>query len=164
MNVITAPDDPKEFERPSIFLGGGITDAPDWQFKAIQMLESFVTCFNPRRPQGFTPPDHPQYRQQYQEQIQWEHRYLLAVDVVLFWMPKEALAITTRFEIGWCFGMNILLTQDNKPQRPFVVGIEQGVQGDTYYHVVLPNTGVPVHSTLQDTCEWACKLVKQAGN
>lgn len=160
MIVVNAPNYLQGFENPSIFLGGAITDAPDWQFEAIQMLEPFATCFNPRRPQGFTPPDHPQYLQQYQEQVRWEHKYLLAADVVLFWLPKEALAITTRFEIGWWFGMNFLLAKENKPQRSFVVGIEPGVKGDTYYRLVLPNIGVPVHSTLQDTCEWACKLVK----
>jgi hypothetical protein len=65
MIVITAPDDLKTFKRPSIFLGGAITGAPDWQSEAIQILEPFATCFNPRRPDGFVHPTHPEYRQQY---------------------------------------------------------------------------------------------------
>jgi hypothetical protein len=84
-------------------------------------------------------------------------------DVVLFWMPAGALSITTRFEIGWWFGMNFLLDNTGRPPRPFVVGIEPGVKGDTYFRIVLPEIGVPVHSTLQSTCEWACTLAKKVG-
>jgi hypothetical protein len=161
MVVITVPYDPRDFERPSIFLGGAITGAPDWQSQAIQMLEPFATCFNPRRPDGFVPPNHPEYLQQYEEQVRWEHKYLLVADVVLFWMPAEALSITTRFEIGWWFGMNYLLANNGKPLRPFAVGVEPGVKGETYFRITLPKINVPVHSTLQATCASAYELVKK---
>lgn len=163
MNVITAPDEPKDSERPSIFLGGAITGAPDWQSEAVQMLEPFGTCFNPRRAEGFVSPNHPEYLQRYKDQVRWEHRYLLAADIVLFWMPAEALSVTTRFEIGWWFGMNLLLANNGQPLRPFVVGIEPGVKGATYFRIALPKVGVPVHSTLRATCEWACALAKKVG-
>lgn len=162
MTVIIAPEEPKDFERPSIFLGGAITGALDWQSVAVQMLKPFVTCFNPRRPEGLVPPDHPEYLQRYEEQVRWEHKYLLAADVVLFWMPRGALAITTRFEIGWWFGMNFLLANESKPLRPWTVGIEPGVTGETYFRILLPDLGIPVHSTLSATCEWACMLAKKA--
>jgi hypothetical protein len=161
MIAVIAPDDPKIFERPSIFLGGAITGAPDWQSEAVQMLESFATCFNPRRQDGFVPPDHPEYLKCYREQVRWEHKYLLAADVVLFWMPTGALSITTRFEIGWWFGMNLFLADEVKPLRPFAVGIEPGVRGETYYRVALPEMGIAIHSTLQATCRWAGKLAQK---
>lgn len=161
MTIITAPNELEDFERPGIFLGGAITGASDWQLEAVQMLKPFATYFNPRREAGFVPPDHPQYFQQYKEQVHWEHKYLLASDVVLFWMPKEALAITTRFEIGWWFGMNFMLAKDGSHMRPFAVGIEPDVKGDTYFRVTLPEHGIPVHTTLLATCKWACELAKK---
>jgi hypothetical protein len=159
MLMITSPEQPASFARPSIFLGGGITDAPDWQPLAANLLgKTFATCFNPRRQAGFAPPDHPDYLQLYREQVSWEHKYLMAADVVLFWLPKEALCITTRFEIGWWYGLNSN-PASGQALRPFAVGIEPGVKGDTYYRVVLPDIGVPVHSTLEATCQHACQLV-----
>ncbi len=161
MKLISSPAEPSNFERPAIFLGGGITGAPDWQLKATEFLAgTFATCFNPRRVDGFTPPDHPDYLRHYKEQVRWEHKYLLSSDVVLFWLPKEALCITTRFEVGWWFGLNSDNTGSSL-SRPFALGIEPGVSGETYYRVVLPEFGVPVHLTLEETCEWACQLVQK---
>lgn len=158
MRVINAPDELDNFDRPSIFLGGGITGAPDWQKEAVELLKPvFATCFNPRRPHGFLPPDHPNYLQSYSEQVDWEHQYLLLADVVLFWLPKEANSITTRFEIGWFYGLNYR-QNDEATRRSLAVGIEPGVNGDTYYRIVLPRAGIPVHNTLEGTCKWACDL------
>lgn len=159
MFVITAPTYVEHFERPSIFLGGSITGAADWQDRAVEFLRgSFATFFNPRRPRGFAAPEHPDFLERYREQVAWEHRYLLTADVVLFWMAKRALSVTTRFEIGWFFGMRFS-AESKETARRFAVGIEPGVRGDTYYHVLLPEIGVPVHTTLQDTCAWARTLV-----
>lgn len=164
MLLLSAPDELDSFERPAIFLGGGITGAPNWQpFVADLLSKTFATCFNPRRPDGFTPPDHPDYLQRYKEQVHWEHKYLLAADVVLFWLPKDAASITTRFEVGWWFGMNFQ-SVDRPLTQPFVVGIEPGVSGETYYRVLLAEINVPVHTTLQATCDWACQLVSKSSS
>ncbi len=162
MLLVTAPERPISFERPAIFLAGGITDAPEWQPIAAELLGgAFATCFNPRRIDGFAPPDDPEYVQRYKEQVEWEHHYLLAVDIVLFWLPKEAPCITTRFELGWWFGLNFGLVNEFK--RPFVVGVEPGVNGENYFRTALPASGIPVHSSLEATCEWACQLALQSG-
>jgi len=164
MQMIVAPNDSISFEKPSVFLGGAITGAPDWQASAIEMLsQTFATCFNPRRPEGFVGPAHPKYHQLYREQVSWEHKYLLAAEVVLFWLPKEAAAITTRFEIGWYFGLNYQADK-SRPLHRFTVGIEPGVAGETYYRIALPEQGVPVHSSLEDTCNWAAKLASEGQN
>lgn len=157
MLVLTAPQLIEDFERPSIFLGGAITGAADWQAEAAQLLEgSFKTCFNPRRFLGFASPDHPDFIQTYRQQVEWEHKYLLAADVVLFWVPREALAITTRFEIGWFFGMQFCSNAPNR--KSFVVGMEPEVAGSTYYQIVLPQIGVTVHNNLLDTCQAATSI------
>jgi hypothetical protein len=158
MLVVTAPEQVESFAEPSIFLAGAITNAPNWQPQAAKLLTpAFATAFNPRRPAGFLPPEHPEYLQSYTEQVQWEHRYLPASSVVLFWLPKEALAITTRFELGWYFGM--LSSSNQADRRRFVVGIEPGVFSDLYYRIVLPQVGIPVHETLEATCRAAVKLI-----
>ncbi len=159
MITYTSPEQPISFEKPSLFLAGAITGAADWQTEAVKLLDSaFATCFNPRRQDGFASPDHPEYLSRYEEQVEWEHRYLLAADVVLFWLPKEAQAITTRFELGWLFGMRF---GADPATRPLAVGIEPGVTGDTYYRIVLPKFDIPVHTTLEATCARACELVKR---
>ncbi len=161
MNVIISPTYPTRIEKPSIFLGGAITGAPDWQSEAIDLLKgTFKTCFNPRRSDGFVTPGKPDYSDTYHQQVKWEHTHLLTAEVVLFWLPKEALAVTTRFEIGWWYGLQeASLEKNGKRLRPFVVGIEDGVVGDTYYRIVLTEIGVQVHSTLTDTCQRAIKLL-----
>lgn len=158
MLVVTAPQLIENYERSSIFLGGAITGAGGWQEEAIKLLAgSFNTCFNPRRPEGFVAPDQPEYLESYTGQVQWEHQYLLAADVVLFWLPKDALAITTRFEIGWFFGMQFCSASFSK--KRFVVGIEPEVNGSTYYNVVLPKIGVSIHNTLAETCNAAISII-----
>lgn len=42
--------------------------------------------------------------------------------------------------------------------RPMAVGIAPGVAGDTYYRIVLPKFGIPVHTTLAAICARACEL------
>jgi hypothetical protein len=156
MLVITAPTYPRTFEKPAIFLGGAITGAADWQSQAVNLLQpAFKTCFNPRRPQGFVAVGQTGYLESYQEQVEWEHTHLLLADVALFWLPKEALAITTRFEIGWLFGL-LQGAIGSKPTPALAVGIELGVLGDTYYRFVLPKIGVSIQTTLEATCQEAC--------
>jgi Nucleoside 2-deoxyribosyltransferase like len=155
MKVITSPQTIEEFECPAVFLGGAITGAPDWQQQAIELLQpAFSTVFNPRRATPFKEPHEPGYLEDYHFQVEWEHRYLLASDLVLFWMPKEAAALTTRFEIGWFFGMNFATSQ----KRSFLVGVEPGTKAGQYYPVALPKYGVTVYESLEEMCRAACDL------
>lgn len=81
---------------PSIFLAGGITDCPDWQSDVIERLEkSNIMIFNPRR-KNF--PIHDQTAAQ--KQIEWEHKYLRKVEMILFWFPKETLCPIVLYELG----------------------------------------------------------------
>jgi hypothetical protein len=154
MKVITSPEIIDEFERPTVFLGGAITGAPDWQQQAITLLQpSFGTVFNPRRVTPFKQPHEPDYLEDYHFQVEWEHRYLLDADLALFWMPKEAAALTTRFEIGWFFGMNFGRMQ----KRNFLVGVEPGTKAGQYYSVALPKYGISVYDNLEELCQVACK-------
>lgn len=161
MQIVTAPEQFENYSGPTIFLAGAITGAPNWQPQAAQLLQpAFATIFNPRRATRFKQPDEAGYLESYRQQVEWEHAHLLAADIVLFWMPKEAEAITTRFELGWWFGKHFFgntVLQSATPR--FVVGIEPGVKGDMYYRVVLPKYGLPVFDTLEETCQAANKIV-----
>lgn len=77
-----------------LFLGGGITNCPDWQADVVKMLEETdLTILNPRRSAAFT-------GDIADEQIRWEYEALRAVKTVLFWFPKETLCPITLFELG----------------------------------------------------------------
>lgn len=77
-----------------LFLGGGITNCPDWQADVVKMLEGTdLVVLNPRRSAAFT-------GDIADEQIRWEYEALRAVKTVLFWFPKETLCPITLFELG----------------------------------------------------------------
>lgn len=77
-----------------LFLGGGITNCPDWQADVVRLLEGTdLVVLNPRRSAAFT-------GDIADEQIRWEYKALRSVKTVLFWFPKETLCPITLFELG----------------------------------------------------------------
>lgn len=81
-----------------VFLGGGISDCPDWQSYFInesKKLEADFIFFNPRRA-DFNMKD----PEQTKLQIAWEHEHLELAGIQVFWFPKETLCPITLFELG----------------------------------------------------------------
>lgn len=80
----------------AIFIGGGISNCPDWQTELIDKLKGLdIDFLNPRRLDfditnscisG--------------EQIKWEHNYLRKANEILFWFCKETLCPITLYELG----------------------------------------------------------------
>lgn len=100
MKVITAPEYPDLFklERPFLFLGGGITNCPEWQTEFITLLkDNKGTIFNPRR--KHFPIDNPNAKL---EQIRWEYLmgYRLSLDAILFWFSIGSNNPIVLFELG----------------------------------------------------------------
>lgn len=98
MRVIECPT---EYERIAgeqyVFLGGGITNCPDWQQDMIVRLRDVenLALANPRRSSfDVTDPNATPF------QIDWEFRHLHAVDAIMFWFPCETLCPITLFELG----------------------------------------------------------------
>jgi hypothetical protein len=92
MQLIEAPNIYPE--NADLFLGGGITNCPDWQAQVVEMLEDTnLVVLNPRRSAAFT-------GDIADEQIRWEYEALRAAKTVLFWFPKETLCPITLFELG----------------------------------------------------------------
>ncbi len=83
----------------SLFLGGGISNCPDWQSEMVARLRlTDLALLNPRRA-NFRMGDTEQQR----IQIGWEYYHLQLADAHLFWFCKETLCPISLFELGkWC--------------------------------------------------------------
>lgn len=88
----------KSLPKNSVFLGGGITNCPDWQAEVKVILENNipdVMLVNPRR-ENFDVTD----KSNTKKQIYWEYEYLQRCKTILFWFPKETLNPITLYELG----------------------------------------------------------------
>jgi len=93
MKIIEAPATygPKQV---NLFLAGGISNCPDWQAAAVNLLtEVDGTALNPRRSEAFT-------EEIAGEQITWEYEALHLTKAIIFWFPAETLCPITLFELG----------------------------------------------------------------
>jgi hypothetical protein len=154
-------------EGPLVFLAGPIQGAPDWQAEAIRLLmdESGITVASPRRP-PVSAGDFPET--EYAAQVDWEHHYLARAaqdGVTMFWLAKEsvhlcgrAYAQTTRFELGEAVTLHRLAG------AKVVVGIEAGFSNMRYLlrTIAKKAPGIPLCSTLADTCAAAAQLARAA--
>jgi hypothetical protein len=95
MQYIEAPAEYKG-KGKSLFLGGGISNCPDWQkeFAALLKNERLV-LLNPRRKEFGK-----QFQKIMKEQISWEYKHLRKADALIFWFPKETLCPITLYELG----------------------------------------------------------------
>jgi hypothetical protein len=100
MNEIKCPANLNDYSTSSIFLGGGITDCPDWQEEICRLLSNNdVNLVNPRRSDfDVTNPN------MSKEQIRWEYEHLSKCDAIMFWFPMETLCPITLYELGFHAG------------------------------------------------------------
>lgn len=101
MKLVTCPD---IFECEMIgrtfkvFLGGGISNCPDWQQDMIDKLnhaDNKLVLFNPRR-ESFDITD----QSASEFQIEWEFDHLAIADAIMFWFPCETMCPITLYELG----------------------------------------------------------------
>lgn len=81
-----------------VFLGGGISNCPNWQLEMIDNLtpaDDSLVLINPRR-ESFDITD----ESASDFQIRWEYKHLHASDAILFWFPCETLCPITLYELG----------------------------------------------------------------
>jgi len=82
----------------SVFLGGGITNCPDWQAGAIQLLRALrrpLAVYNPRR--TYFPMDDSSAGK---VQIEWEFVRLRRADIASFWFSTGSINPIVLFELG----------------------------------------------------------------
>jgi hypothetical protein len=98
--------------RRSLFLGGGITNCPDWRADLRPLLaDTPWVLINPRR-SGVMMDD----TALAMAQIDWEHRHLHMADAILFWFCQETLQPITLYELGaW-----------SMTTKPLFVGVHPG--------------------------------------
>ncbi|MEW6735020.1 MAG: nucleoside 2-deoxyribosyltransferase domain-containing protein [Acidobacteriota bacterium] len=119
MNYIECPTE-WNGSSTSLFLGGGITDCPDWQQEVVRQLankeaitKEALTILNPRR-NNF--PIHDPAAAN--AQIEWEFWHLRVATAILFWFPCETLCPIVLYELGaW-----------SMTQKPLFVGVHPEYQ------------------------------------
>ena len=125
MRLITAPEkyEPKN-DDVCVFLGGGITNCPNWQQEVIDKLSEFpdsVVVFNPRR-DNF-PIDDPNAAE---EQIKWEFDALEDANVfTMYFCDSPSDQPICMYELG----RNILRMFEKYPdlgEDQIVVSVEEG--------------------------------------
>ena len=138
-NHIPSGESPNDPNYPSVFLAGGITGCPDWQFDIRTMLKNII-MFNPRR-EDF-PMDDPNVAL---EQIKWEHDYLRVANSILFWFPCETLCPIVLYELGaWSI-----------TDKPIFVGVhpDYARRQDVEIQTLLARPEVSVVYSLQDLAD-----------
>lgn len=135
MQIIEAPHDHPE--KADVFLGGGISNCPDWQADVIELLKDTPgIALNPRRTGEFT-------EDIADEQITWEYYALRTVDTVFFWFPKETLCPITLLELG-------VFTQ--RPETHLIVGThpDYARRFDVIKQLELARPEVKVQDSIED--------------
>ena len=137
MKYIEAPQ-AYDGNEPSLFLAGGITGCPDWQFlmsTTLKILTDLVV-FNPRR-KNFT-----MHKDAAKEQITWEHEHLRKATAISFWFPYETLCPIVLYELGaW-----------SMTDKKIFVGIDPGYQRaeDVRIQTALVRPDVSIATSLED--------------
>lgn len=122
IQVIEAPE---EFHRtftvkvrwPTIFLGGSISNAENWQARLIEMISEYdhrhgsldIIAINPRR-ENFNTAN----VEESDRQTEWEYRHLRRADLLVFWFSYETVAPITLFECG---------AHTHSSGKPIIVGV-----------------------------------------
>lgn len=167
VHLIRPLDESNNPENPVIFLAGPIQGAADWQTRAVEFLakgdiqDLTIACPRTEGP----------WHGCYNEQVDWETRYLAAAGkrgCILFWLAKEnehncdrAYGQTTRFELGEWFGRTSVFMVSTPAN--IVVGIEEGFTNARYIRRRLYSdrlARIGVFGYLEETCKQALFLVE----
>jgi hypothetical protein len=146
---IFAPDTARA-DGPTLFVGGGITNCPDWQAEFLELLANQrFTALNPRR-RDFNIDRIEESR----EQIEWEFGRLEEAAALSFWFPKETLCPITLYELG----------RASRAAKPLFVGVhpDYARRFDIEVQLGLARPEVPIVDTLPklaaQVCAWAQTL------
>lgn len=137
-NIITKYDKPYK----KVFLGGGITNCPDWQSYVCERLkDKNLYVFNPRR-SDFDINDSSASH----IQIAWERKYLHEADIITFWFCKDTIQPIVLFELGK-YGFN--------DRHKIIIGIEEGYdrEMDVITQVKLEMPNIKFHRNLSDLAD-----------
>ncbi|MEK7191897.1 MAG: nucleoside 2-deoxyribosyltransferase domain-containing protein [Patescibacteria group bacterium] len=147
--IYTGEPAPEKFSK-SIFLAGPTPrsrDVQSWRTEALRLLLKKGYDGAVFVPENRFPDD----KVDYDDQIDWEHRYLNMSDCVLFWIPRDLQtlpAFTTNVEFGWWVnsGKTVLGSPKDAPKME-------------YLNRFAEQEFVPQADTLEATIDLALKFV-----
>jgi hypothetical protein len=147
--------------RPYVFLGGGITDCPDWQAEIRSLLEDVPqgTLINPRRANFVVDSESAS------AQIPWEfHKIWEKTDIFTAWFCRETVDPIVLFELGSALGRHRVAQEIHAHRFSFAALV---VGGDADYSrridvevqcalaLGMEVGSTPLHTTLE---EHACHI------
>lgn len=121
MKLILCPEVYDGTGELTVFIGGGISNCPDWQKEIVERFKHFdddLVLFNPRRTSfAIEDPAESDF------QIQWEFNHLQRSRAIIFWFPFQTLCPITLFELGVYAALEVPLFVGCHPayQRKFDV-------------------------------------------
>jgi len=155
MKIVYSGENPPSAYRKSIFLTGATprnTKTKSWRPDALKILGSlgyngvvFVPEF--RNAACAKPPK----EWTYEKQCDWEHKYLDAADIILFWVPRKLRtmpAFTTNVEFG-------LYANSGK----IVFGAPKNAHKMSYLKFASEKLMIPYSETLENTIAKALEII-----
>ncbi|MFC3492533.1 nucleoside 2-deoxyribosyltransferase domain-containing protein [Glycomyces rhizosphaerae] len=150
--VVHANETPPDSWDAAVFLAGPLprsAEVPAWNREAVALLrerwrqEGRLVVFTPELREGVLA--------DYTGQVEWEHRWLHAADVILFWVPRDLdtmPAFTTNIEWGAWYDSGKV-----------VFGAPVGAPKNEYLLHLAASSGVPVADTLGGAADAALAMV-----
>ncbi len=151
MNEIYSQQHPENLDLPSIFLAGPSPRKEgdyNWRPEAMKILhdKGFKgNMFIPLPKDGKWPID-------YEDQVQWELKYLNAASTIIFWIPRDITSLpgfTTNVEFG-------MFLKSGK----IVLGYPKEAEKMKYLNTVAEMNNVPIRGDLVETIETALEKMK----
>jgi hypothetical protein len=143
MKLIQCPEVYNGEDELTVFIGGGISNCPDWQKEMIARFKHIgddLILFNPRRTSfAIEDPAESDF------QIEWEFSHLQCSDAMIFWFPFQTLCPITLFELGVYAALDV----------PIFVGCHPAYQRkfDVEKQLQLLRPDVTVHSSWEPLVE-----------
>jgi len=150
--VVHANETPPESWDAAVFLAGPLprsADVPAWNREAASLLQERwrkdgrLVVFTPELREGVLA--------DYTGQVEWEHRWLHAADVILFWVPRDLTtmpAFTTNIEWGAWYDSGKV-----------VFGAPAAAPKNEYLLHLAETQGVPIADTLAGAADAALAMV-----
>lgn len=158
MQVVYTGDEMPESFTKSIFLAGPTPrnkkEVESWRPDALKILEDIGfdgVVFVPEDKEGV-------FKKDYDDQIEWEEKYLNIADCIVFWVPRDLsldsedfpkmAAFTTNVEWGaWCDAGKVIF------------GYPEGAEKVSYLEYYADKYNIPAAKTLTETLENALEMV-----
>lgn len=162
MKVVYAGEEMPEIVNKSLFLAGPTprsSKTESWRKDALQILEDKGfdgVVFIPEPREG-------KFKHSYDDQVEWEDKYLNIADCIVFWVPRDLSvdsdgimkfpAFTTNVEFGaWCNSGKIVFGAPDLDDP-------KNVRKNKYLKTYAEKYNVPISHSLAETMDSAMEMV-----